>query len=172
MDAPHGITFTDYAATNAFLAQGKSIDELLPTLGVDSSQWGEAKGHWEDAMSKDLEFKLAMELGEVFKNPAVGKYAGAATQTMEDAAQKIPDVETWFDLQGMMSVGMKYGLDPNELLAEHGLTAMDFSQASMALQEELQARLADESEEGLAYREYTTKLHDDAEAKYEERFGG
>lgn len=160
----HGIDFTDYAATNAFLAQGKDIKELLPTLGVELPQWEEAAAHWESEMANDTEYKLAVQLGEIFQNPAQGKYAGSATQTSDDAVEKIPTVEAFIDVEQMMSTAASFGVDPQAAMLERGITIMDFSQASMRFMEKINAELA--ADDTGAFNHYISDLRKEAETKY------
>mgnify|MGYP006879134045 CR=1 FL=1 len=160
----HGIDFIDYAATNAFLAQGKDIQELLPTLGVELPQWEEAAAHWENQMANDPEYKLAMQLGEVFQSPAQGKYAGAATQTADDAVAKIPTVEDFIDLQQMMSTAASFGVDPQAAMLERGITLMDYSQASMRFMDRINAELS--ADPTGAFNHYIGDLRTAAEKKY------
>ncbi|XZF15565.1 DUF6620 family protein [Chitinophagaceae bacterium MMS25-I14] len=131
MEAIHGITFTDYAATNAFLAQGKELKELLPVLGIEEPQWDEASKHWENAMRNDDDFKLVSIFGDVFQNPAQGKLAGLATQTSDDVLRKIPTLEKYIEIQEMMSVAATYGIDAQAFLLNQGITIMDYSQSGM-----------------------------------------
>lgn len=160
----HGIDFTDYAATNAFLAQGKDIKELLPTLGVELPQWEEAAAHWENEMKNDPDYKLVTQLGEIFQNPAQGKYAGAATQTADDAVEKIPTVEAFIDIEQMMSTAASYGVDPQAAMAERGVTIMDFSQASMRFMKTINEQLAMDDEG--AFNHHLSALRKEAENKY------
>jgi hypothetical protein len=131
VDAIHGITFIDYCAANAMMAQGKDISALLPTLGVEMPQWDEASAHWERAMKDDESYRLVTILGEVFQNPAQGKFAGASTQTSGDARLRIASLESFIDIQNLVSVAAQFGVDPTNALAQRGLTLMDFSQAGM-----------------------------------------
>lgn len=160
----HGIDFTDYAATNAFLAQGKDIKELLPTLGVELPQWEEAAAHWENEMKNDAEFKLATQLGEIFQNPAQGKYADASTQTSDDAVEKIPTVEAFIDIEQMMSTAASFGVDPQAAMAERGVSVMDFSQASMRFMTKINAELAGPN--CADFNAYLGDLRKAAEEKY------
>ncbi len=160
----HGIDFTDYAATNAFLAQGKDIKELLPTLGVELPQWEEAAAHWENEMKNDAEYKLVTQLGEIFQNPAQGKYAGADTQTADDAVEKIPTVEAFIDIEQMMSTAASFGVDPQAAMAERGVSIMDFSQASMRFMEKINAELAGPNQ--AEFNAYLSELRKTAEVKY------
>lgn len=169
MDSIHGLTFIDYAATNAFLAQGRAIEELLPTLGVELPQWEEASQHFEKAMANDDTYKLAMKLGEVFKDPAQGKFAAGGNAPVS-AETKIVDLDQYIDVQSLMQAASDVGIDPQAMLAERGLTVMDFSQAGMRFQEDLHRRLADESPEGSRFRDDFTRKTNEGVAKYSAMF--
>jgi len=131
MNTIHGISFIDYAATNAFLAQGKNISELLPILGIELPQWDEANMYWQNEMANDPEYKLVSVFGKVFQNPAQGKFAGMNTQMPENALAKIPTFEKFIEVQAMMSAAASYGVDAQAYLNEQGLSIMDYSQLSM-----------------------------------------
>lgn len=164
----HGLTFIDYAATNAFLAQGKDIQELLPTLGIELPQWEEAAAHFENEMKNDTEYKLAAQLGEVFQNPAQGKFAGAETQTAADAVEKIPTVEAFIDVEQLMASATQYGVDPQAALKERGLTVMDYSQASMKFMELINRELSGPNVAD--YNAGLSQLRDAASKKYDAIF--
>jgi triacylglycerol lipase len=171
-DAIHGITFVDYCATNAFLVQGKQLADLLPVLGIESPQWDEACKHFERAMANDHEFVLVTQLGEVYQNPAQGKYAGAATQTSNDAVLKITSMEQFIDVQNLFSAASQFGIDPTSALTERGLTLMDYSQAGMHYMAEMNS--AHTSNPDLlrkigAWHEQYREVH---EARFEAEAGG
>lgn len=167
MDTIHGLSFVDYAATNAFLAQGKGIEELLPTLGVELPQWEEASAHFERAMQNDSTFQLATQLGEIFQNPAQGKYAGGGGDAPSaGGAPKIADLESYLDVQGLMHAATEVGVDPQAMLKERGLTVHDFSEAGMRFMPEINERLAAETEDGNAFREWFTQTNDAAVGRY------
>ena len=158
MDTIHGLTFIDYAATNAFLAQGKSIEELLPTLGVEEAQWVEASAHFEKAMSEDTTFELTGKLGEVFQNPEQGKYAqgadGQGAKGVPVPGGEVTTLEDFLDLQAYIQVGDERGLDPQALLKERGLTMYDYSQVGVKFGAEIRDGLMDETDKGEVFREW------------------
>lgn len=123
----------------AFQAQGKTVAELLPTLGINETQWAEVDAHWQDAMAKDETFALATELGQVFQNPAVGKFANLSAKTAVDSLNKVPDLEAYADLQAYISVATEAGVDPQEALKNRGLDVSDFSQIGQHYFAEMQS---------------------------------
>jgi hypothetical protein len=143
-EAIHGITFDDYAATNAFLAQGKELDTLLPVLGVEAPQWEEAEAYWLNQMTNDDSFRLITRYGEIFQNPAAGKFAGQKTETSSSALERIPDMESYIKVGEHMSVATKYGVDAQTLLGQYGLTVMDWSQVGMHWMQFMNARFDDQ----------------------------
>lgn len=171
MDTIHGLSFVDYAATNAFLAQGKAIEELLPTLGVELPQWEETNAHFERAMQNDETFQLATQLGEIFQNQAQGKYAGGGGATAPaGGAPKIADLEAYLDVQGLMNAATEVGVDPQAMLTERGLNVHDFSEAGMRFMPEINERLAAETDEGNAFREWFTQTSQAAVERYRAAF--
>lgn len=164
-EAIHGITFDDYAATNAFLAQGKDLKELLPVLGIEGPQWDEANAHWLHQMSNDSSFSLINRYGEVFQNPAVGKFSDQKTQTTDNALERIPNFETYIKVGEHMSVASKYGVDAQTLLGQYGLTVMDWSQAGMHWMQQFHARANDPE-----FNQWFSDMHLHYQAHFEQEF--
>ena len=170
MEQVHGITFIDYAATCAFLAQGKEITELLPALGVEMPQWDEASAYWQNAMSNDSEFKLITIFGDVFQNPAQGKYAGVSTQTPDDVLAKIPTLERYIEIQEMMSIAASYGIDAQAFLHEQGLDIMDYSQSGMHWMKVQHENMSPENPHSNEFIQWFTATHSYYHQKYEQAF--
>lgn len=170
MDTIHGLSFVDYAATNAFLAQGKNIGELLPTLGVELPQWEEAAAHFERAMQNDETFQLATQLGEVFQNPAQGRYAGGAAPATGGGPEAIATLEEYIDVSALLQAASEVGADPQAMLQERGLTVHDFSSAGLRHSEELIRRQSDEGPDGAEFRDWYTATTNAAVEKYRALF--
>ena len=163
----HGVTFDDYCAVCAFQTQGKTIAELLTTLGVDAAQWAEADAYWQQAMAQDKEFKLTTRLGEVFQNPAVGKFAGASTTTIADNISKVPNLEAFVELQEYISAATQSGEQAEAALKTRDLSLSDYSQISMHYQGEINALHAIDNSEAL---DTMAKYHTLYAEKYKAQF--
>lgn len=170
MEAIHGITFIDYAAACAFMAQGKDIKELIPVLGVEMPQWDEANQHWQDAMANDPNFKLVNIFGEVFQNPAQGKFSGSSTQTSNDVLEKIPTLERFIEIQEMMNVASSFGIDAQHFLHQEGLTIMDYSQSGMHWMKVQNELLTPKNPDYATFGEWFSDTHLYYKEKYEKLF--
>ena len=167
-EAIHGITFIDYAAANAQLAQGKDISELLPILGVEMPQWEEASEHWLGKLMDDTEMTYSAKYGEIFSNPAQGKFANYGAESSTDALSKIPTIEDFIDLMCLTEVATKYGIDSQFAMGEVDINVAEYSQASMHYMPMLGngGPEWDDTE----WLEYFTSLMETGRKKYEARF--
>jgi len=97
-------------------------------LGVTEAQWPEIDAHWQKAMAEDEPFALATQLGEVFGNPAVGKFAGAEATTSEDHLMKVPDLESYLTLVQAQALASDNGIAHDKVLELFGLDLNSFTQ--------------------------------------------
>ncbi|WP_063585462.1 hypothetical protein [Achromobacter ruhlandii] len=83
----NGITFEEWAAGNARLANNQPLDGVLKILKVDEGQWKQADAAFvEELKRRDPGSPTFMRYGEVFANPAVGRFANAAEQPKVEQA--------------------------------------------------------------------------------------
>lgn len=74
MEKINGISFEDWAAACAHLAQGMPESEVIATLGIETPVWQDTNDQWTnklgDLMAQDM--NVATQYGEIFANPKVG----------------------------------------------------------------------------------------------------
>ncbi len=155
MEVINGISFENWAAASAHIAQGMDINKVCNILGVELPVWEEANKKWGDElgriMSEDME--VAMKYGQIFTNPKVGKFAEVdATSSIEDLLKKVPDYDTYSRIFWHQSIGSDHGIDPATILEEdYEMTLTEWSQASMhwstIINEKMQNHLSPEYEE-------------------------
>jgi len=126
MEEINGVTFEDWAAACAHLAQGTAEDEILKTLGLEMPVWQDTNNQWTnklgDLMAADM--NVATQYAEIFGNPKVGRFAtvgGDEIKDSDDILAIVPDWETYQKIFFHMSVGAEHGLDGAVILEEYGL---------------------------------------------------
>ena len=131
MPAPiHGVTFEEWAAANARIANNMDEKETLAVLDIDAAQFSEMSEAFTQAMKDDKSFDLTTVYGRAFSNPNAGRYATAKDKVK--LVGKLATFEDYARVQGHLQAGVKAGVDPQEVLKEHGLTVFEFSQESAA----------------------------------------
>jgi len=121
----NGITFENWAAACAHLAQGTPENEVIQVLGLEMPVWQDTNEQWGkklgDLMAEDM--NVATVYGEIFANPKVGKFASndAVVKSGNDVLEIVPDWDTYQKIFFHMSVASEHGLDGAVILEEYGL---------------------------------------------------
>ncbi|MEL6195944.1 MAG: DUF6620 family protein [Myxococcota bacterium] len=150
-----GISLEDWAAGNAKLVEGRTLEQVLAVLGVESPAWDAANAEWQGRMSRDTTFAIAKVYGEAFQNSNIGRFASAQRDT-----GAIPcDFETWVKVGAHMSKGTEQGLDPQAILQSHGMSVSDWSAAGAYWSVEYHKNIA-------KYADLHTQLHQKYEQQY------
>lgn len=165
MENIHGISFDDWASANAFLAQGKTEEEIFAVLQIEKPQWDDASAHYNDAFKNDTDFTLVTRYGEIFQNPATGKFVSFGGGTnLDDSLAKVPDFETYVKVQSHMSAAAQQGIDAQTFLREeYGLDIYEWSQTSNHWGQYMQQKM--DADDPDFVEEYTNLRH-----KYEQQF--
>ncbi len=125
----NGITFEEWAAANARLANNQPLDGVLQVLRVNEGQWKQADAAFLQALKTgDPGSATFMRYGEVFANPAVGRFARAGDQPKVDG--RLATYDDYARLQADMSAGVEAGKDPQTILKAYGLNVYQYSQES------------------------------------------
>jgi hypothetical protein len=132
-----GISLEQWAAMNAAIAQGVSLDDMLKGQGVDKARWDRASAEWNARMSRDTTFVIAQVYGNAFQNASKGKYAAhakeanAARMANRDLGMQPPmSLEEYWTILYEQSYGAKQGKDPTEVLKSCGLSVVDWCDLS------------------------------------------
>lgn len=161
----NGITFDEWAAANARLADQKPKTEILKTLGVDASQWEETNAAFLEAFKKAGPGSPAfLRYAEVFANPAVGRFGELDDQPHVQG--KLATYEDYARVQAHLTVASEAGEDPMTVLKEHNLTAYEYSQETKRWMLERGRATSDRNEV-----DRMNRLRAEFEAEYRERYG-
>jgi triacylglycerol lipase len=173
MAAINGISFENWAAACAHIAQGMGADEVCSILGVELPVWEEANKKWGDElgrlMSEDM--AVATQYGQIFTNPKVGKFADvAATSAPEDALMKVPDYDTYNKIFWHQSIAHDHGIDPVTVLeSDYGMSLTEWSQVAMHWSNYVQQKTANPTDpEYEAWRLEDLRLRDKWQAHFNE----
>jgi len=125
----NGITFEEWAAANARLANKQPLSGVLETLQVDQAGRDQANQAFMKALKDgDPRSYTFQRYGEVFADPAVGRFAGKDDQPRMQG--KLATFEDYARMQADLSAGTEAGKDPQEILQAHGLTVYEYTQES------------------------------------------
>jgi hypothetical protein len=132
-----GIALQQWAAMNAAIAQGASLEDMLKGQGIDKARWDRARSEWEARMARDTTFVIAQVYGSAFQNASKGKYAehakeaSAARVANRDLALQPPmSLEAYWSILYEQAYGAKQGKDPAEVLKSCGLSVVDWCDLS------------------------------------------
>ncbi len=125
----NGISFDEWTAANARLANEQPLAEVLEILEVDDAAWQQANTAFLQALAEtEPGSEVMARYAEVFAEPAVGRFAGESDQPQEMG--KLASFDDYARVQGHLSAAAELGQNPQEVLAEHNLNAYEFSQES------------------------------------------
>lgn len=123
----NGITFEEWAAGNARLANEQKLADVLTVLGVDETTWNDTNTAFIDVLRKgDPTSYTYRRYAEVFADPAVGRFKDAGDKPTLKG--KLATFEDYARVQAHMTVGYEAGQDPQAILKEHDLTVYEYSQ--------------------------------------------
>ncbi len=122
----HGVTFEEWAAAAARLADNRDKNEVLKTLAIDDATFEEVNTKFTQALKDDKDFKLINLYGQAFSNPNAGRFGTGAPPV--EYKRKLVTFDDYARLFGHMEAASKAGADPQAVLAEHGLTVFEYSQ--------------------------------------------
>lgn len=128
-----GVSFDEYAAISANIAQGMSVEEILGILELDQPTFDEMMKEWEvefsNLMAQDV--SLATRFGEIFSNPQVGRFAGKSKQISHaDLQAKVPDFTAYLDILFEQEAAKDAGFLPQEVLKKYGINVAEFVELS------------------------------------------
>ncbi len=167
-----GISLEQWAALNAAIAQGMSLEDMLKGQGIDMARWDKARAEWEARMSRDTTFTIAQIYGNAFQAASKGKYsefakeANAARTANRDLGKQPPmTLEAYWEILYEQAYGAKQGKDPVETLKGVGLSVVDWCDLSAFMGYHIQRTYMQNS------KQYTDTMKK-VEAKYEAKYPG
>lgn len=137
LDPVEGIGLASWAAMNAAIAGGASVDDILRANGIDRGRWDRVCGEWNARMSRDTTFAITTVYGNAFQAASQGKYAAyareanAARAANRELAMEPPmTIEQYWEVLYEQDYGSRQGRDPVEVLKGQGLTVVDWTDLS------------------------------------------
>lgn len=172
METINGVSFEEFAAASANLANGMPEQQVLDILGLEAPVWAQTLEQWtqrlQDMMLEDME--AAARYGAIFANPRVGRFANVAggfdPAGSDDWEEAVPDIDTYARVFWHQVVAAEHGVDAHAVLSEYGLTLAGWSAAAMHYQHEVLANADSDSE---AYQTYL-EASEEWEQHYREHY--
>jgi triacylglycerol lipase len=158
METINGVTFEDWAAACGNLSQGMPEEKIMQVLGIEKPIWDDTMEKWGKRLGEMMmdDMNVATTYGELFANPAAGKFAGVANSSgalgIDQVLPIAPDYETYQKLFWHQSIASKYGIDPITTLELYGLDIGKWGVLNMH------------------YMKYQNKLLDYTQPDYNEKF--
>ena len=133
-----GVALKTWAAAQAALAGGKDLAMILGKLQIDNATWDRVSAEWMARMSRDATATVATEYGMAFSNSGEGMFSDAAAQGIAgmgnagavDTSQPAITLEQWVELMEAQGAAATQGRDANAVLAQYGMNALAWSNAS------------------------------------------
>jgi hypothetical protein len=167
MPAPvNGVSFEEWAAANARLSNNEALPDILAVLGLDEARWNETNAAFMKALSTgDPAGPVFARYGEVFANPAVGRFKGR--DDGPEIQAKLATFEDYARVQAHLNVATAAGLDPQDVLREHDLTVYEYSQEAGNWVRQFAAA----ANKGTQEVERLNRIRENFEAEYRARYG-
>ncbi len=124
----HGVTFEEWAAAAARLADSRDKSEVLKTLSINDATFEEVNQTFTQALKEDKDFTLINLYGQIFSNPNAGRFGTNAEPVKYQ--RKLVTFDDYARLFGHLEAASKAGKDPQAVLSEHGVTVFEYSQDS------------------------------------------
>lgn len=132
-----GISLEKWAAMNAAIVSGASLEDLLKSNGLDQGKWERASAEWNARMARDTTFAITTVYGNAFQAASQGKYgnyareANAARAANRELAMEPPmTIEQYWEILYEQDYGSKQGKNPVEVLKSCNLTIVDWTDLS------------------------------------------
>jgi hypothetical protein len=132
-----GIGLEKWAAMNAAIVSGASLEDLLKSNGLDQGKWERASAEWNARMARDTTFAITTVYGNAFQAASQGKYGNyareanaARTGNREMTMEPPMTIEQYWEILLEQDYGSKQGKNPVEVLKASGLTIVDWTDLS------------------------------------------
>lgn len=159
----NGVTFEEWAAANARLANQQPLPDILKVLNVDEATWTKTNAAFLKALQTgDPASYTFQRYGEVFANPAVGRFKGRNDQPQIKG--KLATFEEYARVQADLTAGSEAGIDPQVILKAHDLTVYEFSQEAGRWVQAMAAAAGSDKMENM------DRIMHDFEAEYRARY--
>lgn len=127
LDPFKGISIEDWAAANAKMASGSTLEDILKVLNIERPLWDEVTAEWNARMSRDTTASIAKVYGDAFVNSNIGKFALAhSDQKGAESNSKEISFEKWIEIQEAMTALTSQGQDAGSVLNSFGMNEADW----------------------------------------------
>lgn len=138
-----GVTCETWAQLNAAIASGGNLDQLLAKAQMDRAKWDRVNAEWLARMSTDTTMAIATVYGAAFTGGGHGQFSGAAAHAANvgvggDLSHEPVQFERYCEIEAAMACASERGEDVNQLLAQFGMTAMEWGQLGMFWSKKMQ----------------------------------
>ena len=129
-----GVALEDWARCQAGLASGATLEQILPSLGVDEATWQAVSAEWNARMARDTTVTIATVYGQAFTGAGAGQFgasgqaaAGAMNPGGSVAGSEAPvPFERWIEITVAQGAGADQGKDPTAVLAAFGISPAEW----------------------------------------------
>nr|AFT64007.1 hypothetical protein [alpha proteobacterium D323] len=122
----HAVSFDEWTAANARLANQQPLEEILGILGLSRKDWAEVNTAFETALATTSGYKLVEHYGAVFTSPAVGRFQKIEAQPEPHEALK--SYSDFSRIESHLSVASTIGEDIHPVLQSYGFTLYQYTQ--------------------------------------------
>jgi hypothetical protein len=140
-----GVSCEQWAGVNAALASGggANMDQLLASAGMDRPKWDRVNNEWLARMSTDTTMAIATVYGNAFSGAGHGQFSAQAGHAAQvgvggDLSNEPMPFERYCEIEAAMACASDRGEDVNQLLAQFGMTAMEWGQLGMFWSKKMQ----------------------------------
>lgn len=131
-----GVSLEHWAHIQAALASGKDISGLLAQAGIDRPRWDRVSAEWMARMSTDTTMAIATAYGNAFAGAGQGQFGGQAAQAASagvggDVGAEPISFEQFVQIQEAMGAAANRGQDATAVLAQFGMSPMDWGNVGM-----------------------------------------
>jgi hypothetical protein len=129
-----GVALEDWARAQAAITSGATLEQILPTLGIDASTWQTVSAEWNARMSRDTTTTIATVYGQAFVGAGAGQFGAAGQATAaamnpggSTSGSEAPvPFEKWIEITVAQNAGTQNGQDPTAVLAQFGISPADW----------------------------------------------
>lgn len=123
----HGVSFEEWAAASARLANNQDPAEVFATMSIDADQFEDINGRFLKALHEDKDLKLTSRYGAAFSKADAARFAETTGSVTRE--RKLATFEDYARVQGHLEAATDHpGFDAQTVLAEHGMTVYEFSE--------------------------------------------
>lgn len=125
----NGVSFEEYAAASANLAQGMTAQEAAHILALSEADFHATLEAWNDQFGilATTDMEIVTKFGEIFSQPKVGRFAqNGKTVSMTEISTKVPTLEAYLELFFRAEAAEKSGILAQDIYAMYDINLAEF----------------------------------------------